>query len=374
MNLNGGDAVVEWKYYSGILNKEFGGKHLKHCGFLSGAQFGVIPGFLIACGSATHKNGAPTICEYREPTIFPNNFLTGLSKIIRENQTKTGPCVGCRYLIPTKMPSEFVSGYISSISLHDFCGCNSQCVYCGGSEYYLPEKYIASFDHEVLFRNLLKKKMVKPGFASVTWGGGEPTLLNTFEKTVNFLRINRIRQTINTSGICFSPAIEKVLSYRMAAVRISVDSGTNETYIRVKRNQYCDNVWESIRRYCATGGNFIVKYIVFSMNSDIEEVDCFVNRCQKAGVKRICISVDARSVYTGVSDAGKITLKELVAASLIYNLANSKKITSYFEGIWLPEQIKSIEQIGNFNPKRSQRNLFARIFCKIRKMAVQFPK
>ena len=370
MNLIGCDAVAEWKYYSGILNKEFGGKHLKHCRCLNGAQCGVTPGFLIACGSATHKSGPPIICEYREPNVFSNNYLTGLAKIIRQNQTENGHCLGCRYLIPAKMPINFVSDYISSISLHDFCGCNSRCVYCSGSEYHLPEKYIASFDHEVLFQNLLKKKIVKPGLTSVTWGGGEPTLLNTFEKTVDLLRINRIRQTINTSGIYFSPAIEKVLSYNIATVRISVDSGTNETYARVKRNQYCDNVWETVRRYCATGGNLIVKYIVFSMNSDIEEVDSFIDRCQKAGVKRICISVDARLVYTGESDPEKITLKELVAASLMYNLANSKKIVPYFERIWLPEQIKSIEQIGNFNSKGNQLNIISRIFRKINKMVV----
>lgn len=84
---------------------------------------------------------------------------------------------------------------------------------------------------------------------------------------------------------------------KIASARISVDSGTNETYASVKRNPNCDRVWENIHRYAATGGDFVVKYIILSMNSDIEEVDTFVNRCRKAGVRSICISVDARPIY-----------------------------------------------------------------------------
>ena len=295
-----------------------------------------------------HENGSPSICEYLTPTVNPEEFLSGLGSIIRENQTGTGPCVGCRYLKQTQMPRKFVSSFISYMSLHDFCGCNSQCVYCTGSEYHLPKKYVASLDHEMLFNNLLTAKLVRPQLTSVGWGGGEPTLLNTFEKVVDLLRINRMRQTINTSGIRFSNAIERALKARLATVQISVDSGTNDTYSKVKRNQHCDNVWESIRRYASTGGDLIVKYIVFSMNSDAEEIDCFVRRSENVGVRKISISVDARSVYTQNYGVERITLKELVAASLLRNLARTRDIESHLGGIWLPEHIEKINEISNF--------------------------
>jgi pyruvate-formate lyase-activating enzyme len=335
--------------YCDRLNKKFGGKSLYHCSGLNGGQIAVIPGFIQGCSSATHKNGPPTICEYKVANVLPSEFFAGLLKIITENQTQTGPCVGCRYLKVVNMPSNFASSFLSSISLHDFCGCNSQCIYCMGSEYQLPEKYIASFDHVVLFQNLLSNKLIKADLTCISWGGGEPTLLKSFNNTVDFLHINRIRQIINTSGIQFSPAIERALVGRTASVCVSVDSGTNETYAKVKRNPNCDSVWENIRRYASTGGDFIVKYIILSMNSDIEEVDSFVTRCQKAGAKKICISVDARSIYTLDSDVPPITLKTLVAASAMYNLAVSKKIAPYFGEIWLPEHIDKIEQIGNIN-------------------------
>ena len=161
----------------------------------------------------------------------------------------------------------------------------------------MPEMFVASFDHKILFRNLLAQSKINAESTLVSWGGGEPSLLNSFEDTVEFLRLAHIKQLINTSGIKHSPSIEKALAERLATVRISADSGTNETYALVKGNPHGELVWESIRRYASTGGDFVVKYIIFSLNSDVCEVERFVDRCWDAGVKKICISVDARSVY-----------------------------------------------------------------------------
>jgi len=139
----------------------------------------------------------------------------------------------------------------------------------------------------------------------------------------------------------------------VATVRISVDSGTNETYFKVKRNPHSDSVWESIRRYASTGGDFILKYIVFGMNSDIEEIDCFARRAQSAGVTKVCISVEAHSAHSPSGDM-RITLRELVAASLIHNLMKAGNVEAYFESIWLPDHIDKIEQIGNFQSNLSR--------------------
>lgn len=359
------DNLKSWKEYSDKLNKEFGGKILKYCGNLNGGRVAFIPKKLKGCSSATHKKGAPTICDYKEPNIFPDEFFSGLFKLIRENQNETGACVGCRYLVETKLPKRFAAAFINTISIHDYCGCNSRCVYCSGSEYQLPEKHVGSFDHEILFQNLLKNAFINKS-TSVFWGGAEPTLLKNFDRIVELLCDNHIAQTINTSGIQFSTSIEKALARNLAAVCISVDSGKNETYEKVKRNPNAENVWTTIQRYAATKGDFSVKFIIFPMNSDIDEVDYFVNRCHENGVKRVCISVDARAVYTIDSDAEKITLKELVAASSMYNLAKSKGIYPEFASIWLPEQLLKIEQLGNFSQRP---NIFYRKLRKMKNLA-----
>jgi len=338
---------------------------------LDGRRFAVTPGALKACGGATHKKGTPTICEYHEPNVSAEAFLAGLARVIRANQTDDGPCVGCRYLqAPTKTPKHpFTGSFFAGISLHDFCGCNSRCVYCAGSEYFLPAKYVASQDHEILFRNLFDSGLIEPKRTAVSWGGGEPTLVKTFDRTVQFLSSNHIREVINTSGIRFSPAIWRALEEGTATVRISVDSGTNGTYSRVKRNRHCDDVWESIRRYAATGGDMIVKYIIFSMNSEIAEVEAFIDRCAAAGVRRICISVDVRSVWDIDPGADRLTERELKAAAEMYNLARSRGMSPYFEGVWSAEHLQRIGELGGFNAEVVQRtNLVHRAVRKARRL------
>lgn len=331
--------------YGETINREFGGRAVLHCHSLNGQQIAVTPGFLRACPSCTHERGTPVICDYQEPNIRFAEFERGLLEIIRANQTENGPCTGCRYLVRMKLPAEFFSKYFTAITLHDFCGCNSSCIYCAGSEYFLPVEYVASQDHELFFKNLFHDGRIRPGLTNVAWGGGEPTLVDTFDRTVAFLSANKIFQTINTSGIRFSEQVEKALQEKTALVRISVDSGKNETYEQVKRNPNCNAVWDSIKRYSATEGDFVVKYILFSLNSDIDEVEAFINRCERAGVRKICISVDARSVYTGGAGT-PLTEKEFQAAATMYNSAVAKSIYPYFEEIWLPEHIEYVKEIG----------------------------
>jgi len=357
-----------WKAAAEKLNDEFGGKRLMQCKLLTGRQFAVTPGELKACSSATHEKGTPTICTYDEPNVVPEEFLGGLAELIRANQLEDGPCVGCRHLVPTKVAKLFVTGHFSAISLHDFCGCNCHCVYCGGSEYFLPVEYEASQDHELLFSNLLEAGLIKPGKTRVDWGGGEPTLVNTFDRTVEFLSAHRILQTINTSGIRFSPQVEVALRERTAMVRVSVDRGTNETYLKVKRNGHCDAVWDTIERYAATGGNLVIKYIVFSMNSDTSEVEAFIDRCRGAGVRRICISLDGRYLWGTDSEVGELTEKELLAAATMYNLAKARHRHPCFEtAIWQPEQLAEVGRLGGFDPY-SKLDLAARAIRKARRV------
>lgn len=307
----------------------------------------ITPRFLKVCGSATHSKGTPIICSYTEPSIDHAAFLQGLSRIIEENQTDSGPCVGCRYLTTQSRPQRFAS-FLSTVSLHDFCGCNASCVYCVGSEYKLPVKYKASLPHTTLFTNLLLSKQMRPGVSSVGWGGGEPTLLDTFEDTVDLLRVNRIWQTINTNGIVFSRAVLRALKMRQATVRISVDSGKNETYIKIKRNPHHEAVWDSIHRYADSGGDFVLKYIVIGLNANQAELHAFVERA--CGVKRICISADAHGEYAYLK--GTITHNELTAAAYLYNLAKEQGMEPYFEPIWSKEHLATIEKLGHFKVRR----------------------
>ena len=358
------NIVSQWDKEAFLINKDYSGKTIKHCKLLDGSVLAVTPGFLKVCGQATHEKGSPTICEYDRPNIDPKNFLNGLAAIVHGNQGENGPCTGCRFLVETSVKNKIIASKISYISLHDFCGCNANCVYCSGSEYHLPVKNVSTFDYKILFSNLLKNKMIEPYLTVVGWGGGEPTLLDSFEETVTFLRDSKIRQVINTSGIAYSPAVAGAIKEKMASVQVSVDSGTNETYYKVKGNEFCDKVWKNIQQYASHRGDFILKYIILSFNSDVGEVVSFIERAKNAGVKKICISVDVRSVFDHSTNNNPLTIKELKAAASIYDMASRNGMYAFFSNIWHPEHLKEIEMISSF--KMSSKNILSDVIRTIK--------
>ncbi len=331
-----------WERAAQELDAEFGGRRLMHCHLLNGQRFSINFDTVSACCSATHTKGTPQICSYADSRLVAEDYFEGLARIIRENQEEDGPCTGCRFLVETSLSEQFTAPFFSEVSIHNFDGCNSACIYCYGSEGTLPVKFEATCDHRTFFSTLLEQGAIRPGETVVPWGGAEPTTLKTFEETCDFFVSNRISQVINTSGIKFSPGIEKALQEGLATVQVSVDSGTEEAFRRVKRNRHYHEVWENIGRYAATGGDVSVKYILLSLNSDLSEIEAFVDRCTAAGVKSVCISADARAIFDRPADVDPITEKELVAAATLYRLATKNGMVASLADIWTPEQRMAI--------------------------------
>ena len=80
--------------------------------------------------------------------------------------------------------------------------------------------------------------------------------------------------------------IEKALTENdNFSVQISVDSGTAETYCKVKGQNGFSIVWNTIRNYCRSGKRVFVKYIMFSYNSSHKEIDAFIN----SAIARECL-------------------------------------------------------------------------------------
>lgn len=103
-------------------------------------------------------------------------------------------------------------------------------------------------------------------------------------------------QILNTSGLLYKDYIEKALTENENfSVQISVDSGTAETYRKVKGQNGFSIVWNTIRNYCRSGKRVFVKYIMFSYNSSKKEIDSFIDLCNNAGVKNISVSAESAS-------------------------------------------------------------------------------
>lgn len=206
------------------------------------------------------------------------------------------PCTGCHFLQKKdwdalrKSKALFDTVYVANFTI-----CNLRCRYCFVYINEAEDRPDVDYDVLPVFRELLEKGMLDPA-GYVEWGGGEPTILPTFPALMALLKQYGLRQQIHTSGVRFSPEIEEGLKGGLLQVVTSIDSGTRETYLKVKGRDRHDVVWENMARYARTGGNMALKYILRHDNSDPENVRQFVQKAKAAGIKRIAITPDMREI------------------------------------------------------------------------------
>ncbi len=203
-------------------------------------------------------------------------------------------CKGCIFLKEREWDDE---DYIDFMVFNHWTKCNCKCMYCfteGGWDHFNARENYNMFP---VIKELAEQGYLRPG-GEVGFGGGEPAVLEEFEPMVQLLLdygMDNIR--VHSSGIKFSPAIARGISEGKLNVVISVDSGTEETYKKIKRVPCFDKVWENIRYYAKSQtenkGLARTKYIIIpGVNDTIEELEKWFQLTVEAGIRWIVLDVE----------------------------------------------------------------------------------
>ena len=186
---------------------------------------------------------------------------------------------------------------LDDIVIGHHTACNTDCYYCMTNSNSAPVPARAAAPLLPTLKEMVARGYIDPD-AIIRFGGGEPTILPEFEKIVDhFIEVGR-RFFINTSGVRYSPAIERMLRRGWATDRVvvSMDSASRQTYELVKGYDLADRVWNNIARYAAIAPDMMeVKYIVLPDNA--HETRDFVRKCHDIGVRRVSIDSDFQAGY-----------------------------------------------------------------------------
>ena len=154
---------------------------------------------------------------------------------------------------------------------------------------------------KVLSKEQMKELVRRGQFRSggeIGFGGGEPAILDEFEPMVNlFIDAGADNIRVHSSGIKYSPAMERGISKGVLSVVVSVDSGTPETYYKIKNVKTFDKVWENVRKYAAAQrenkGLARTKYIIIpGVNDTQEELQKWFDLTVDAGIRWIILDVE----------------------------------------------------------------------------------
>ena len=202
-------------------------------------------------------------------------------------------CKDCVYL-QTKDWTE--GNHIKSVIFDHFTACNCDCRYC--YTHGEKEKYNSVKSYNVLniIQDMYEKGILKTG-GQIGFGGGEPTILPEFEKLINFLLDNGFDNiNVPTSGIKYSPALERGVSEGKVTVLCSLDCGCRETFSKIKNIDAFDKVIENLKRYIKVQKNYDnvnSKYIICpEINDNIEEAQKWLSLCKTMGIEALTISME----------------------------------------------------------------------------------
>ncbi len=323
------------------FNKKFAGKELMFCERLYSDML-FWPFSVHTCCHCTKMPYSPPLLFLFKDGSKKFNFFTylkNIENIMKSNQTLKGECRGCKFFKNQIVPEYKPQKNITFLTINHFTKCNSNCIYCG----------IGRKTEDIKYRLMpILKEMVKQNMIAdnclFNWGGGEPTMCSEFEEIANFLHKNNFRQAINSSGIIFSRTILEGLKDGSMSIQISPDSGTEETYLKIKRRNNFNKVWENIKKYALYPDMLFVKYIFFSMSANENDIRQFINKCVESGVKNIVIDCESNSANNPkISRFGAITNEIIDLAILMKHLAIENNIKYDISYQWRENHKKLIE-------------------------------
>lgn len=203
-------------------------------------------------------------------------------------------CKGCIFLEEREWDEE---DYINYLQFNYWVACNSKCIYCYEVQNRDIFEKIKPYNTVPIVKEMIEKKILRPG-GEVSFGGGEPTIAPEFEDLIDLLAENGFRNMrIHSSGIKYSPAIENAIRKGVLNVVISVDSGCEKTYTKIKQVNAYKKVIENMEKYASANKNgyglMTSKYIIIpNVNDNRNEIDMWIDSVLRVGGKWLALDIE----------------------------------------------------------------------------------
>ena len=250
--------------------------------------------------SARGGGNTKVIEDYHGETVDWDKFFAfkNMVKNIHKNGQTYHKCEGCIYLVEDEWEE---SDKFNFFNLDYWTRCNCNCIYChthNRKSYYNTK---ITYNFLPILKDMEAKGMLMDN-GNVSFGGGEVTLLEEFEECLQIFLNHNYFIRIHSGCIDFSPTIAKGLEMGKTDVIVSVDAGTREMHERIKEVQTYDRVWKNISEYAKVQARpdlVKAKYIVIpGVNDTEEEIDKFIDKCIKEGVKYMLHEIESQWFYS----------------------------------------------------------------------------
>jgi wyosine [tRNA(Phe)-imidazoG37] synthetase (radical SAM superfamily) len=182
----------------------------------------------------------------------------------------------------------------------------------------------------------------------IEFQGGDIGALKEFIPLINEFELHgKHFYRFLTNNIVYYDEISKFLNEKRAQLCVSVDSGTQETYARIKGVDKFNVVVENLQRYIANSPelpNIILKYILLPSYNDNEyEMSKFIEMIKSLGMYFVIFDLDYRDIMIKSDKKFEIPQSYYESKTLFENIAKKYSIS-----VAIPEYTQDILNRGSF--------------------------
>jgi hypothetical protein len=285
------------------------------------------------CTSHPQGRVSPIVGTFHGGLVPIDFVLARRDQLTRENQTGVdNACRSCHEFERRSWPAKpWVFG-ILIISSHT--SCNQSCNYCtlALANFEMPAYYYMA---EPAIDDLIANGWLDPA-AFIIWGGGEPTVSREFPAISAKLLAAGCRLNIYSNATRLMPVLVDALKNGRCELVTSVDSGTPETFYRMKYMSDCpvmiqgrpafDAVWANIAKYTEVSSEtVIVKYVFTLQNIAEADLSGFIELCLAHGVTKVLLAIEVGDMLSGA-----VPSAVWEAIDKMKTQAHAKGLTVYF--------------------------------------------
>ncbi len=292
------------------------------------------------CISHNDGRGMPVLLNsyHGEMIDWENIFDIKAKRVAQQKEKTIFECENCYHLFEYNFSNE---RKISEFHFSHCKLCNARCIYCSDDQ----SMGSVNYNTYPIIKDLIDKGYYKSG-GEATFQGGEPTCMQNFDELIGLLVEKGTKVRVHTSGIKYSETVFEALKKGMGNVVISLDSGTYDTYKKVKQVDKFNIVCENIKKYAqASPDNVIIKYIIIpGINDSIDEINQFFKLMKNFNINTVALDIEVR--YARKYNNKDVSLHIYLLADYFNNKAKKSKINvltySFLTYVLRNRQIKKL--------------------------------
>lgn len=213
-------------------------------------------------------------------------------------------CKGCFNLKP--FDGKNFQRKFSRLIISHWVHCNCSCIYCARNEFSdgkvtREPKNSDYYDMLPILREMYQNDLLSTNNdLFVDFQGGDISVLKEFDDIIKELMAHNVGYIrFTTNNIIYQPLIAELFKQGKAELMTSLDCGTKETYLKLKRVNKFDDTIENLKKYKQACPNayIFVKYItVKGINDNVDEVNKFLDLMFEIGIPTVSFEIDYRDI------------------------------------------------------------------------------